>query len=130
MKRLLLLLLLLLPSPAAAQYSSQIQAALRNFPNPYASDPVTCSSTSLPRMYYNTTTNKINYCNGTAWVELDSGSDTISIVSFGGVGDGVTDNSTQAQAGAPACIIRWDTAVTEVSVLCTDATADKCLCAG
>ncbi len=29
-----------------------------------------------------------------------------------------------------ACVHGWDTAAGEVSVLCTDATADKCLCAG
>lgn len=29
-----------------------------------------------------------------------------------------------------ACVLGWDTSVTEVAVICTDATADKCLCAG
>lgn len=29
-----------------------------------------------------------------------------------------------------ACVHGWDTAVTEVAVSCSDATADKCLCAG
>jgi hypothetical protein len=29
-----------------------------------------------------------------------------------------------------ACVHGWDTAVTEVAVSCTDASADKCLCAG
>lgn len=81
MKRLLILLFLLLGSDATAQYSAQIQAALRNFPNPYAADPATCTATSRPRMYYNTVSNTILFCNGTTWLTLadTSASGTITI---------------------------------------------------
>lgn len=38
-----------------------------------AADPVACAIATEGRMYYNTTDDKISYCNGTSWVVLQAG---------------------------------------------------------
>lgn len=73
-KYLLSFLFVLLPQLVIAQpYSAQIQRALNNFPDSFASNPYTCDATLEKRQYYNTTDHTAYFCNATSWVAFAAG---------------------------------------------------------
>jgi len=93
MKKLLALALTLLAATVQAddwQLSSRaisvldgmfVQNAKGFGPPAYAADPFTCDSTTKRITYYNTVSNTVLYCNGTAWTTI-SGSGGGSATSF------------------------------------------------
>lgn len=75
------------------------------------------------------------HTDGTNAAQWDASAGTFRIVSSGAINDigwslqtgANTACNTTCTAG---CVFGWNTAAGEVAVACTDATADKCLCAG